>query len=87
MIVSLRVGQEREALLLPLTALQPGVDAQHFCVYRLENGRAVRRQVFLGGVYGNRVEILPSSDIKAGDHLVVNGANRLNGEPEVTVLE
>ncbi|HLX61989.1 MAG TPA: efflux RND transporter periplasmic adaptor subunit [Planctomycetota bacterium] len=87
MIASLRIGTEREAMLLPLTALQPGADAHHFCVYRLENGKAVRRQVLLGGVYGNSVEILPGSDVKAGDRIVVNGANRLNGEPDVTVLE
>ena len=87
MIVTLRVGREWDTMLLPLTALQPGTDHQQICVYRVENGKARRCQVQLGGVYSNSVEIMPSSNVKAGDHIVVNGASRLNGEPEVTVLE
>ena len=87
MIVSLRVGREWETMLLPLTALQPGTDRQQICVYRVENGTARRCQVQLGGVYSNSVEIMSGSDVKAGDRIVVNGASRLNGEPQVTVLE
>ena len=87
MIVTLRIGREWETMLLPLTALQPGTDRQQIYVYRVENGTARRCQVQLGGVYNNSVEILPGSDVKAGDRIVINGASRLNGEPEVTVLE
>jgi RND family efflux transporter MFP subunit len=91
MIATIRVGAERESLLLPLTAVQRGGAPGETAVYVVagEDGRTVarRRRVALGGVYDNQVEVLEAgSDVHRGDAVVVTNAWRLDEGREVAVV-
>jgi multidrug efflux pump subunit AcrA (membrane-fusion protein) len=87
MIVSIRVGDERQATLLPLTALQSTGRVGETCVYVLDGDIACQRRVVLGGVYNNRAEILPASELKPGERVIVGGADRVTDHAQVRVLE
>ena len=87
MIVSIRVGSECQATLLPLSALQSTSRAGEYCVYVLNGGAARQRRVLLGGVFNNRAEILPASDLKPGERVIVGGASRVSDNCLVRVLD
>jgi len=91
MIATIRVGAERESLLVPLTAVQRGAAPGETAVYVVvdEGGRKVarRRRVALGGVYDNQVEVVEGgSEVRRGDTVVVTNAWRLDEGREVAVL-
>jgi RND family efflux transporter MFP subunit len=87
MIVSIRVGEEHQATLLPLSAIQATSQPGETCVYVLDGDVVHQRRVVLGGVFNNNVEILPGSDLKAGERIVVGGADRVSENCLVRVLE
>lgn len=85
MIVTVRVGgdNDREVMLLPMSAIHQGRSPHDLIVYEVTSeagGRDVVRQrtVALGGIYNNQVEVLPTgSDVRAGSRIVVSTAERL----------
>jgi RND family efflux transporter MFP subunit len=89
MIVSVVVEESKEAVLLPMTAVQRGTDDRSFIVYKIVEGHRVRSQaVSLGGVYNNEVEVFLEPGLMGlGDDVVVTGAFRLRDGQEVRVLE
>ncbi len=87
MIVSIRVGSERQATLLPLSAIQSSSQAGENCVYVLDGDVVRQRRIVLGGVFNNSVEILSGSELKTGERIVVGGANRVSDNALVRVLE
>ena len=91
MIATVSVGEEREAVLLPMTAIQRGQHPGEMVVYVIEERREQsftrRRRVELGGVYNNQIEIkVDSSDVYLGDRVAVTGAWRLEDGAVVRVL-
>jgi RND family efflux transporter MFP subunit len=89
MIVSVVVEEAKEAVLLPMTAIQRASDSQTLVVYKVMEGRQVRAEpVRLGGVYNNQVEVFPEPGrLELGDAVVVTGAFRLRDGQEIQVLE
>lgn len=92
MIVTVSMGETKQVVLAPMTAIQRGEKPGEMAVYKLEtNGgkaRVRRTRVSLGGVYNNQVEVLTSSsEVKVGDRIVVAGAWRLDEGREVRVVE
>lgn len=91
MIATVSVGEERTAVLLPMTAIQRGAQPGAMAVYVIDvrPGEAVaeRRQVTLGGVYNNQIEVkLDQSDVRVGERVAVTGAWRLQPGAVVRVL-
>jgi RND family efflux transporter MFP subunit len=86
-IASISIGHESQATLLPLSAIQSASRAGETCVYVLDGDAVHQRRVVLGGVYSNGVEILPASDLKPGERVVVGGADRVSDNGLVRVLE
>jgi multidrug efflux system membrane fusion protein len=90
MIATVCVGEERTAVLLPMTAIQRGAEPGEMAVYVIEQTRgpvAAHHRVQLGGVYNNQVEIkLADSEVGLGDQVAVTGAWRLHDGVAVRVL-
>ena len=93
MVVTIGVGENRQGLLLPMTAVQRGRTRTGFVVYRVvsQGGRDVVREcpVELDGVYDNQIHVQtsPSSEISEGDAVVAVGAWRLSDGQPVRVYE
>lgn len=92
MIAGILVGHDAEALLIPMIAVQRGQGKEDLVVYKLleepnQPPRVVRRKVKLGGVYNNRVELLPESEVKPGDKIVITGVTKLSDGLTVRVLK
>jgi membrane fusion protein (multidrug efflux system) len=90
MIVTLSVGQKRSNMLLvPMHAVQRGVGPQDTVLYVINEktgNTAQPRQVRLGAVYDQRVEIRPGSEVKPGDRIVISGANRIVTDQPLIIL-
>jgi len=92
MVVTILNGCEETMLLLPMTSIQRGEKPGEFAVYTVneEQERQVvrRRRVHLDGVYDNRIRVAAdaSSELKAGDTVVVCGGSRLTDGQAVRVL-
>lgn len=86
---SLRIGMylkvqfadnaERSGVLVPRKAIVGSAKAAN--VYVVENGRAVRREVALGDMVGDKVEVIDG--ISAGDQLIVAGIMNVADGTEV----
>jgi multidrug efflux system membrane fusion protein len=93
MIVTARIGENRQGLLLPMTAIQRGLTRPGHVVYKVvsQSARSVVREcrVELDGVYDNRIHIKadPATEIAAGDAVVAVGAWRLCDGQSVRVVE
>ncbi|MCC6681412.1 MAG: efflux RND transporter periplasmic adaptor subunit [Phycisphaeraceae bacterium] len=94
MIVTVRVGakNDRQVLLLPMTAIHRGLSDDDLYVYEatVENDREVvrARKVALGGIYNNQVEVAPTgSDVRTGAKFVVTTAERLADGMFVRVMQ
>ena len=73
---------EDAALLIPRKAVVGSVMAAN--VFVAENGRAVRREVTLGDMYGEQIEIL--SGLQEGDEIVVSGLMNISDGRSITVV-
>ena len=93
MIVTTCIGENRQGLLLPMTAIQRGGTASEYVVYKVvsQAGQNVvcACRVELDGVYDNRIHVKtgPGSEIAAGDAVVVVGAWRLSEGQPVRIIE
>jgi membrane fusion protein (multidrug efflux system) len=74
---------EHQALMVPEAALVPEQSRQFLFV--IEDGRAVRREVRIGGRQPGRVEIV--SGLKAGEQVIVEGTQKVREGGEVRVIE
>lgn len=74
---------EHEALMVPEAALVPEQSRQFLFV--IEDGRATRREVRIGGRQPGRVEIV--SGLKVGDQVIVEGTQKVREGGEVRVIE
>jgi RND family efflux transporter MFP subunit len=93
MIVSVLVGAnlDREAMLLPMTAIHQGRSNDELMVFEVgsENGRDVvkTRKVSLGGVFNNQVEVLAQeSDVRPGSRIAVTTSERLTDGIHIRVM-
>jgi len=93
MIVSVLVGAnlDREAMLLPMTAIHQSGGGETLMVFEVvsDAGRdAVKtRRVSLGGVFNNQVEVLAAgSDVHPGSRIAVTTSERLTDGMNVRVL-
>ena len=93
MIVSVLVGAhlDRQAMLMPMTAIHQGRSPDQLMVYEVvaENGSDVARsrRVSLGGVYDNQVEVLPErSDVGPASRIAVTTSERLAEGTVVQVM-
>jgi RND family efflux transporter MFP subunit len=94
MIVTTSIGENREGLLVPMTAIQRGRTQPGLVVYKItsQGDQTVVREcrVELDGVYDNRIHVKtgPVTDIVQGDAIVVVGAWRLcDGQPVRVIQE
>ena len=93
MIVTTSIGENRQGLLLPMTAIQRGRTQPGYVVYKVVSQRdptVVREcRVELDGVYDNRIHVKTGSvtEIAAGDAVVAVGAWRLCDGQSVRVIE
>jgi multidrug efflux pump subunit AcrA (membrane-fusion protein) len=93
MIVTITVEKRESVVLLPMTAVQRGENADDFTVYVVvdENGRCVarKRSVKLDGVCDNRIRLIegPGSDVSLGDRIVSGGAFRVCDGQVVRMLD
>jgi multidrug efflux system membrane fusion protein len=93
MIVTIIVGKGEDVVLIPMTAVQRGVEPDEFTVYAVvdENGHSVARQrrVKLDGVYDNRVRLIQGerSEVHVGDRIICGGAFRIVDGQTVRVLD
>jgi RND family efflux transporter MFP subunit len=93
MIVTIIVGKREEVVLVPMTAVQRGVEPDDFTVFTVaeEDGRLVARKrgVKLDGVYDNRVRLIEGKDseVHAGDRIISGGAFRIVDGQTVRVLD
>ena len=74
---------EHQALMVPEAALVPEQSRQF--LYVIEEGRATRREVRIGGRQPGRVEIV--SGLKAGEQVIVEGTQKVREGGEVRVVE
>ena len=74
---------EHEALMVPEAALVPEQSRQFLFI--IEDGRATRREVRIGGRQPGRVEIV--SGLKAGEQVIVEGTQKVREGGEVRVIE
>jgi membrane fusion protein (multidrug efflux system) len=72
-----------DALLVPEAALVPEQSRQFLFV--IEDGRAIRREVRIGGRQPGRVEIV--SGLEAGDQVIVEGTQKVRDGGAVRVIE
>lgn len=72
-----------QALMVPEAALVPEQSRQFLFV--IENGRAIRREVHIGGRQPGRVEIV--SGLESGDQVIVEGTQKVRDGGEVRVIE
>ena len=93
MIVSVLVGAslDREALLLPMTAVHQGRVNGALMVYEVvtENGQEIvrARKVALGGVFDNQVELVTQgSEVRPGSDIAVSTSERLSDGAHVRVM-
>lgn len=93
MIATVHVGAEhdRRVILLPMSAIHRGRSADELVVYEaaVEDGRVVvrPREVSLGGVFNNQVEVLPeTSHVQAGSKVVLTTAERLSDGTPVHII-
>lgn len=75
----------REALLIPRDALVRQEGTGVFYAYIVEGGVARRRDLLLGGAYGEAVEIL--GGLSSGDRVVTAGRYRLHDGAQLTVVD
>lgn len=93
MVVTINLGEKREAHLLPMTAVQRGASPRDFAVFQVveEHGQTIvrKRKVALGGVIDNRISVVPGegTQIHDGDRIVTVGAARLRDGQVVQVLD
>jgi multidrug efflux system membrane fusion protein len=93
MIVTTSIGENREGLLLPMTAIQRGRKQPGYVVYKVvsQGDQMVVREsrVELDGVYDNRIHVKtgPGTDVADGDSIVVVGAWRLSEGQPVRVIQ
>ena len=93
MIVTIIVGKREEVVLIPMTAVQRGIEADEFTIYAVvdEDGHLVarKRRVKLDGIYDNRVRLVEGSqsEVHAGDRIVSGGAFRIVDGQAVRVLD
>jgi multidrug efflux system membrane fusion protein len=94
MIVSVRLGTEndRRVMLLPMSAIHPGLRPEELTVYEVvtEGGRDVvrTRKVALGGIYNNAVEVLPdTSEVQPGARVVLTTTELLSDGAAVRVIQ
>ena len=93
MIVTTSIGENRQGLLLPMTAIQRGRTQPGYVVYKVvsQGDQTVVREsrVELDGVYDNRIHVKtgPNSDVADGDSIVVVGAWRLSEGQPVRVIQ
>lgn len=93
MVVTIILGSQENALLLPMTAVQRTAGKEDFTIFTVvnEGGRTLarKRRVQLGGVYDNRIRLVETSasEVHPGDTLVVTGAFRLTENQPVRVLD
>ena len=74
---------EHDALMVPEAALVPEQSRQFLFV--IEEGRATRREVRIGGRQPGRVEIVDG--LKAGEQVIVEGTQKVREGSEVRVVE
>jgi membrane fusion protein (multidrug efflux system) len=74
---------EHDALMVPEAALVPEQSRQFLFV--IEDGRATRREVRIGGRQPGRVEIV--SGLKIGEQVIVEGTQKVRDGGEVRVIE
>jgi membrane fusion protein (multidrug efflux system) len=74
---------EHQALMVPEAALVPEQSRQFLFV--IEDGRAVRREVRIGGRQPGKVEIV--SGLEVGDQVIVEGTQKVRDGGEVHVVE
>lgn len=90
MIVRIRVKQDMQVLLLPMTAVQRGAGPEDMVVYAVtgpDTGAKVsRRRVVLGGLHNNQVEVLAGSEVREGDRVVTAGASLVTEGQTVRVI-
>lgn len=72
----LETGAVQDKIVVPEAAVQPGQSGSY--VWVVSSDQARRRPVQTGAKSGERIEII--SGLRAGDHVVVRGAQRLAGE-------
>jgi len=82
--INLYIGGD-EALLVPSVAVIKQTGTNNRYVFVRENDIAVMRQVVVGNVFNEDIEIL--SGLKAGDELVVVGQNKLIDHAKIEVVE
>ncbi len=76
-------NDERDALVIPEEALTPEAEKQY--VYVVEDGRASRREVRIGGRRPGTVEIL--SGLRAGERVIVEGTQKVRDGAAVRAIE
>jgi membrane fusion protein (multidrug efflux system) len=74
---------EREAIVIPEEALTPEAEKQF--VFIVAEGRALRREVRIGGRRPGSVEV--SSGLQAGDNVVVEGTQKIRDGSPVSATE
>jgi membrane fusion protein (multidrug efflux system) len=74
---------EHDALMVPEAALVPEQSRQFLFV--IEDGRATRREVRIGGRQPGRVEIV--SGLAVGEQVIVEGTQKVRDGGEVRVIE
>src|SRR5688572_618292 len=74
---------EREALVIPEEALTPEAERQF--VFIVEDGKAVRREVRIGGRSPGNVEIV--AGLNAGDRVVVEGTQKVRDGAPVNAID
>jgi RND family efflux transporter MFP subunit len=83
--VSLPSSTQQQVLAIPLSAIlhMPGGQACVFVADR-EKGQAFRRNVSLGSLYGDKVEIV--SGLAAGETIVTGGQQKLTNGDKISVI-
>lgn len=81
--VQLATGKAIQILTVPQAAIleTKGI----YYVFTVENNKAVRRQVEIGGITGNTIEI--KSGLQAGDRIVITNVNQLKNGSTVQVIQ
>ena len=76
-------NDEREALMIPEQALTPEAERQY--VFVVSDGKAVRREVRIGGRSPGNVEVL--AGLEAGDYVIVEGTQKVRDGVPVRTTE
>ncbi len=84
MFLNVSVGRdERETLVIPEEALTPEAEKQF--VFVVTDGKAVRREVRIGGRSPGNVEIL--AGLEAGERVIVEGTQKVRNGAPVTAID